>query len=110
MARRSIDRLILVFHAESGPLRAVMDSMQKLFLLRGCSLCEITHGLTGEKREWKSCKEDMGVPVDYLHLNEIPDELRAVVGKETPCVLARVGRDHIRLLGPDQLARCRGSV
>src|SRR4051794_33606414 len=110
MARRQVERLIFVFHAESGRAAAFVDSMRKLLMLNGCTLCAITHGLAGEKTEWKSCKDSLGIPVDYLHLDEIPTNLRALIGDGTPCVVAEVGGERVRLLGPDELARCRGSV
>ncbi|HSL81751.1 MAG TPA: hypothetical protein VLF66_03190 [Thermoanaerobaculia bacterium] len=43
--RRRIDRLILVYAAESGLTNAVVDSAKKLLMVKGCSLCAITHGL-----------------------------------------------------------------
>jgi hypothetical protein len=79
-------------------------------MIKGCALCSITHGMAGERAEWKTCKESLGVPVEYLHLDEIPPHLRAVVGEDTPCVVAEAGETFVRLLGPDQLDRCRGSV
>jgi hypothetical protein len=110
VARTRIRRLIFVFHAQSGPVAALVDSMKKVLMIKGCTLCSITHGLAGEKAEWKTCKESLGVPVEYLHLDDIPPHLRAVVGEDTPCVIAEAGDRFVRLLGPDELDRCRGSV
>ena len=64
---RTIDRLIFVFAANSGLLSAAVDSAKKVLRLRGCSLCSITHGLAGEKREWSECREEIGVPVLQVH-------------------------------------------
>lgn len=108
--RRPIDRLILVFAAESGAFHAFLDSAKKVLRIKGCTLCSITHGLVGEKAEWKTCREELGVPVDSVHLDEIDSELAQVIDGQVPCIVAQTGDDKVLLLGPDVLERCRGSV
>ena len=110
MTKRKIDRLIFVFNAGSGSINAFLDSARKLLQIKGCTLCTITHGLAGEKSEWKDCKEEIGVPVDYVHKDEIGPELGRVVGDQLPCVVAEAGGELILLLTPDVLDRCKGSV
>jgi hypothetical protein len=110
MTKRKIDRLIFVFNAGSGSINAFLDSARKLLQIKGCTLCTITHGLAGEKSEWKECKEEIGVPVDYVHKDEIGPELGRVVGDQLPCVVAEAGGELILLLTPDVLDRCKGSV
>jgi len=105
-----VDRLIFVFHADSGRLAAFLDSVKKVLAVESCTLCAITHGLAGEKSDWKSCRESLGIPVDYLHLDEIPAHLKEVVGGATPCVIAEAGGSYVRLLEPDVLAQCQGDV
>ncbi len=108
--KRRIDRLLFVFNADTGSFNAFLDSARKLLRLNGCTLCSITHGLAGEKSEWRECKEEIGVPVDYVHRDEISAELRGVVGDQLPCIVAQTGTDLILLLAPDVLERCQGSV
>jgi len=108
--KRRIDRLLFVFNADTGSFNALLDSARKLLRLNGCTLCSITHGLAGEKSEWRECKEEIGVPVDYVHRDEISAELRSVVGDQLPCIVAQAGTDLILLLAPDVLERCQGSV
>jgi hypothetical protein len=111
--KRRIDRLIFVFNAGSGSFNAFLDSARKLLQIKGCTLCTITHGLAGEKSEWKDCKEEIGVPVDYVHKDEIKPELQRAIGGDggnLPCVVAEAGGELIFLLGPDVLDRCKGSV
>lgn len=105
-----IDRLILVYNADSGALASFVDSAKKLLMINGCSLCSITHGLTGERSEWRHCKEELGVPVDSVHRDEVDHELGTVVGDRLPCIVAVHGDERTVLLGPDVLQRCRGSV
>ena len=108
--KRRIDRLIFVFNADSGSFNAFLDSARKLLQINGCTLCSITHGLAGEKSEWKECKEEIGVPVDYVHKDEIWPALEAAINGKLPCVEAKTGDDLVLLLGPDVLDRCKGSV
>ena len=99
-----------VFSADSGSFNAFLDSARKLLRIKGCTLCSITHGLAGEKSEWRECKEEIGLPVDYVHRDEISRELKAVVGEQLPCIVAQAGNDLVLLLTPDVLERCQGSV
>lgn len=108
--RKDIDRLIFVFSADSGAVNAFLDSAKKLLMINGCALCSITHGLTGEKSDWRHCKEEIGVPVDYVHRDEVTPELALVAGDELPCVVAEADGELVLLLGPDVLDRCKGSV
>jgi hypothetical protein len=108
--RRTIDRLIFVFDADSGALNAFFDSARKTLNLGGCALCSITHGIAGERSEWKDCRDEIGVPVDYVHRDEVDDDLRAASGGELPCVVADAGDELVRLIDRDVLERCKGSV
>jgi hypothetical protein len=109
-AKRRIERLIFVFNADTGSFNAFLDSAKKFLKIKGCTLCSITHSLAGEKSEWRDCKEEIGLPVDYVHRDELSGELRSVVGDKLPCVVAATGNDLILLLAPDVLERCQGSV
>ncbi len=107
---QQIRRLILIYNADSGKLNALVDSARKVLRLNGCSLCSITHGLAGEKAEWRSCRAEIGVPIDTLHRDEIFGPLKQLVGDSLPCVVAETGDGPRLLLTPDVLERCRGSV
>lgn len=109
-AKRPVRRLILVFNADSGAFHAFLDSARKVFKVNGCALCTITHGLLGEKSEWTSCRETLGVPVDSLHRDELDAGLKKLVGGDLPCVLAETDDGPVKLLTPDVLERCKGSV
>lgn len=108
--RRTIDRLIFVFDADSGALSAFFDSARKALRLGGCALCSITHGLTGERAEWTDCKEELGLPVEYVHRDELWAELDRTIRGRLPCVVADVEGELVELMDRDVLERCRGSV
>lgn len=108
--RRRIQRLIFVYAAESGLLSAFVDSAKKLLMLKGCSLCAITHGLAGERHEWRECREEIGVPIEIFHSDDTPPEVFAVVDGNLPCVVADTGDDLVLLLRPEVIERVRGNV
>jgi hypothetical protein len=108
--RRPIDRLILVYDADSGTLAAVFDSAKKLLRLGGCPLCTITHGLAGERDEWRECRQELGVPIDTVHRDEIGPELDAVLGGELPAVVAEAGDELVLVMGREDLERSKSSV
>lgn len=111
MSKKRIDRLVMVYDANSGAWGAMVDSAKKILMLKGCPLCSITHGIAGEKSDWKSCREEIGVPVDYLHRDEIGGQTARLAQElGLPCVLAEVEGQLVPLLRPDVLDRCRGNV
>lgn len=108
--KRKVERLIFVFSAESGSFNAFIDSAKKVLRIKGCTLCAITHGLVGEKSDWKDCRDELGVHIDYVHRDELDGELARVVADRLPCVVAEADGELLMLLTPDVLDRCRGSV
>jgi len=110
MSEHRIDRLSFVFDANSGFGAAIMDSARKVLRLNGCDLCTITHGITGEKKEMTSCRESLGVPVDYVHRDEMDGTLIDATGTKLPAVVAHSGSSTWLLLDRDAITRCKGSV
>ncbi len=110
MEQKSIQRLLFVFNADAGLWSAIVDSTKKLLMINGCALCSLTHGIAGEKSEWKSCKDELGVPIDYVHRDELTPKLREAVEGKLPCILAEANGEFSVLLTPDVLDRCRGSI
>ncbi len=50
------------------------------------------------------------MPIAYYHRDNVPEDVRRAAGEALPCVLARLGREYVLLLGPEALARCDGKV
>jgi len=108
--KQRVNRLLFIYDANSGKMGAFLDSARKVLMIGGCALCTITHGILGEKAEWKECKEELGVPIDYYHRDDIPDALKEQVTGNLPCIVAQVGTRYVMLLSPAVLQRCRGDV
>ena len=108
--RRRVQRLVFVYAADSGLLSALVDSAKKLLMVKGCSLCAITHGLAGERSEWRDCREEIGVPIDIFHRDDMPPPVAAAAQNRLPCVLADTGDEIVPLLLPEVIDRLRGGV
>lgn len=110
MPGKLIDRLMFVYNADSGLLATIADSARKLLSINGCALCSLTHSAMGEKSEWTSCRDSLGVPVDYVHRDELDSRLKAIVQHDLPCVLAETEGELVMLLRSDVIKRCNGSI
>ena len=109
MARRP-DRLILVYDGDSGLRALLADVLKKLVGREECALCEITYSATGKRRAWAACEKRLGLIVDELHRDQLP-EAWGISRAHLPCVLARNGEDRpFVLLTREDIARCQGSV
>jgi hypothetical protein len=76
-----------------------------------CALCEITHGSVRAKPGWKACQREMAVPFDTYHRNDQPAPVRSATAGALPAVVAETtGGSFVRLLGPEALANCAGSL
>lgn len=65
-------RLLFVYNADSGPLRAVFDAIHKIVSpdTYSCSLCAITYGAMTMRAEWKEYVERLPYPAEFLHRDE----------------------------------------
>jgi hypothetical protein len=105
-----IERLVFVYNADGSALSLLLDAGKKLLGLGDCALCDLTHGRTGERAEWKACRVALGVPVDLLHRDELRGALAELVGRALPAVVAITRSGPRCLLGPEDIARCGGSI
>jgi len=76
---------------------------------RHCALCEITHGIVRERKDWRECRDAMEIPFDTVHRDEAtPDVIEATVGK-LPAIVAITTDGAVAILGPQELEDCMGS-
>ena len=107
----TIERLLFVYNASSGAFAAIVDSAKKFFRLNGCALCSLTHSLAGEREEWKSCREAIGVAIDYVHRDELTGAMQRAIGNEPlPCIVAVADSRMVLLLRSSVIQRCNGSI
>ena len=109
--RRSVTRLVGVYDANGGLIGEAAYVWGKVRGTRHCALCDITHGRVRRRPEWDRMVADLGVPMDLLHLNEMPPDVRqAVVGCGAPVVLARTANGLQPLVVAADLDALDGSV
>lgn len=77
---------------------------------RHCSLCDITHGLFTEKREWQACRSELGVTFTTFHRNDQPDDIRACLGTHLPAIAARTDEGVYVFVTADELEACGGEA
>lgn len=105
-----IERLYLVWNAElslTGGLAYVANR------LRGkdeCALCELTYAGITEKREFKQCKQDIGVPFEGVYRNRMNVEQATAAAGDFPCVLAGTPSGLVKLLGRTEIESCDGDL
>jgi hypothetical protein len=111
MTRRlPIDRLILLYDADSGRWGRLRAIATHALARKGCALASITHDLFGVKPEWRDHRVGLGVAVTCLTRDRIPPRLRAAVGDRIPAVIAEVMDQYVVVLDRDVLRRSRGNV
>ncbi len=104
-----IRRLVGVYNAQ-GTLRGEVAYWVGARLGRDhCGLCDITHGMFVEKKEWKHCRETLPVPFDLFHADDQPENVSALLGQQLPAVVAETESGLRLLLSPQQLTSCDGS-
>ncbi len=109
--QHAITRLVGVYDAD-GTVIGELSYWVKARLGRAhCALCDITHGSVRAKPGWKACQAELAVPFDTYHRNDQPDAVRAATAGALPAVVAETaGGTFVRLLGPDALDTCAGSL
>ncbi|MEQ6901349.1 hypothetical protein [Nocardioides sp. YIM 152588] len=111
MEDQSVTRLIGVYNADGGLLGEVAYVWARARGTRHCALCDITHGRVRRRPEWDRMVADLRIPVDLLHLNEIPPDVRqAVVACGAPVVLAQTAAGLVPLVDSAELDALDGSV
>jgi len=93
---------------------ADLAEAQQLLLLKGCVLCQITRDLDHDsvrtKPEWRSCKEELGTPVEVVTIDRVPPEIVQLIGQPPSVCAVLPDGSVVPLLDEAALARCRGSV
>ena len=97
--------LVGVYNARGGVRGELAYVVGKLLGTAHCGLCDITHATVRRKPAWDALTARLGVPVELVHLDEVPGDVAGVVASAgTPMVLARLGDGGARVvLGPDDL-------
>lgn len=107
----SIQRLSFVYDADGTLVGEVTYYFGSLIGRAHCALCDITHSKVGKRSSFRRCAADIGLPITYLHRDDVPADVVAAAGGQWPAV---VGHDQagaaLLLLDREALERCHGST
>ena len=110
------ERILAIYDADLSVIGELAYAVGKLTGTGSCALCDITHGLNPfGKRVWRSYCEDRP-EVEWLHRNEISDEMLAQLPTPLPCVIKQDAHGYLctlldtsalidRLRGPSRSVR-----
>jgi|TARA_B110000196_G_C21115914_1_gene650492 hypothetical protein len=105
-----INKIIGVYHADGGILGELKYMTGKFFGKTHCALCDITHGRTGKKDAWKQCEEKLGIPINFVHLNERNEKLLNYTNGNTPCIVGKTSTNYVMLASKKELEECEGNA
>ena len=105
-----VTTLIGVYDAKGTVLGEISYVLRKIAGRGHCPLCDITHSWIGRRRSFDACTATLGIPVDLYHLDDQPEEVRAISAGRTPLIIAVLedGSRH-ELMSTLELERCEGS-
>jgi hypothetical protein len=99
--------LIFVYNADSGFVNTLLDIGHKVVSPQtySCNLCAITHSTFSMRDEWKNFVVGLGVPVEFLHRDELEKQygLRA---PELPAIFRKTDGALETWIGREEINRC----
>ena len=104
-----IERIIGVYHAKGTALGELAYWLKARAGVAHCALCDITHGSVREKSEWRSCRAELPVAVETVHLDQRSPQLASFTEGRTPCVVAATDAGFVMLVDAEGLTACDGS-
>jgi hypothetical protein len=110
-----VARIIGVYNARGGALRAVLASLSRALGVYPCDLTRLTHSVLGKKKQWTLLCERLQVELGHEHQVVFPNQATAAhqsasSGRE-PCVLIEDDEGSISMiLDWNDLAVARGDV
>ncbi len=105
MKKKSSQKLLFVYNANSGARNAILDSMHKVFSpsTYDCNLCDITYGLVSENRTWKKFRQDSPHAMVFLHKDEFAKKYASKFGhKFTFPIVLTEGESGLEVLIPTE--------
>lgn len=105
--RRPVQALIGIYNADGSLMGELRYLAGKLRGTAHCALCDISHGLTGERRAFKQIRARTALQM--LHLDEQWPALARFTDGRTPCVVAQLESGLVELLSSADLDACGGS-
>ena len=82
--------LIFVYNADSGFVNTLLDIGHKIVSPQtyACHLCAITHSTFSMRNEWKRFIDELKLPVEFLHRDELARQY-GISGAKLPAVFRK---------------------
>ncbi|PKP45072.1 MAG: GTPase [Bacteroidetes bacterium HGW-Bacteroidetes-12] len=92
------EELIFIYNASTGKLNSLIDFSHKIISpsTYPCSLCSLTHGDFGAKKEWKEFLEKYPLKTTFLYKNQL--EHLSFLPKKFPAILFKLENNKIKEL------------
>ncbi len=91
MKKKTTQKLLFIYNANSGTRNAIMDSMHKVLSpsTYDCNLCDIIFGVVSENKTWKKFREEEAYDMEFFHKDEFSQKYASKFGHkfEFPIVL-----------------------
>ena len=71
-----MDKVIIVYNADSGLFNALLDWGHKISSpdTYNCNLCSLTYNHLGMHLQWQDFVNNLGIPIDFLHRNKFKNQ------------------------------------
>ncbi|MFQ5849451.1 MAG: hypothetical protein ACE5JU_02540 [Candidatus Binatia bacterium] len=97
-----------MYNADSGIFNTLVDMAHKIISPQtyACNLCAITHSNFGMHKEWKEFVESLGVPLEFLHRDELKAKYH-IDKVPLPAVFKKVGDTLELWINSEEINRFR---
>lgn len=99
--------LVFVYNADGGLVNTLLDIGHKIISPQtyNCNLCALTYSTFSIRREWKDFIEQIGVPVEFLHRDELFRQ-HGIHGVALPAVFRKTDGQLQELINRNQIDQC----
>jgi hypothetical protein len=100
--------LLFVYDADSGLFNSLTDLAHKIFSPQSyqCNLCAITYSVSGMKKEWKDFLDQLDMPMEFLHRDELKESY-GIEGVRLPAIFKKSGNELETWIDADSINACR---
>lgn len=99
--------LIFVYNADSGFVNTLLDIGHKIVSPQtyACNLCAITHSTFSMREEWKAFVDDLKLPVEFLHRDELAKQY-GIHDADLPAVFRKMAGGLEPWISREEINRC----
>ena len=106
----SIQRLTFIYDADGSLAGEAKYWLGSLFGATHCALCDVTHTKVGKRPSFKACASRLGLPITYLHRDQLGAVLAVLTANQLPCVVGHCEENDVILLSKHELELLDGDV